>query len=107
MFLNAHDPTQLNRQGNDVGRQYRSAIFYADETERGAAEAKIAKLNESNKFSRPIATTLEPLVTFYAAETYHQGYAGLHPDEPYIMSQAYPKACKIRDKYSKMIREAK
>src|SRR5688572_14155118 len=75
VFFDAHDPTQLNRQGNDIGTQYRSAIFYADEAERSTAEAKIAELNESKHFPRPIVTTLEPLRAFFPAEDYHQDYA--------------------------------
>jgi peptide-methionine (S)-S-oxide reductase len=74
-FSIAHDPTQLNRQGNDVGRQYRSAIFYADDEQRRVAEAYIRQLNEAGVFDGPIVTTLEPLKQFFEAEAYHQNYA--------------------------------
>jgi len=105
VFFDAHDPTQLNRQGNDVGTQYRSAIFYTSEAEQAAATAKIAALNAAKKFPRPIVTSLEPLVQFFPAEDYHQGYAKLHPDQPYIAGHAIPKACKIREKYAPLIRK--
>ena len=73
-FSVAHDPTQLNRQGNDHGRQYRSAIFYADEEQKRISEAYIRQLNEARVFTDPIVTTLEPLESFYPAEEYHQRY---------------------------------
>jgi peptide methionine sulfoxide reductase msrA/msrB len=105
VFFDAHDPTQLNRQGNDVGTQYRSAIFYASEEERQAAEAKIESLNRRGAFPRPIVTTLEPLVEFFPAEAYHQDYARNHPDQPYIASHALPKACQVREKHRGLIRK--
>jgi methionine-S-sulfoxide reductase len=103
VFFDAHDPTQRNRQGNDIGAQYRSAIFYASEVERKSAEAKIKQLNASGAFPRPIATTLEPLTAFYPAEEYHQDYARHNPDQPYIKHHALPKACKIREKHADLI----
>src|SRR6185295_9278982 len=84
VFFDAHDPTQLNRQGNDIGTQYRSVIFYASDTEKQAAAAKIKTLNEAKAFPRPIVTTLEPLTAYYPAEAYHQDYARQNPDQPYI-----------------------
>src|SRR5882672_4012052 len=81
VFFDAHDPTQLNGQGNDIGTQYRSAIFYANEEEKKAAEAKIKQLTAARAFSRPIVTTLESLGAFYPAEEYHQDYARQHPDQ--------------------------
>ena len=75
VFFDAHDPTQLNAQGNDEGTQYRSAIFYADAQEKQAAEAKIKQLTAAKAFSDPIVTTLEPLDAFFPAEEYHQDYA--------------------------------
>src|SRR6516162_2736963 len=79
-FSVAHDPTHLNRQGNDVGRQYRSTIFYADDEQKRIAEAYIRQLNEEHVFNDPIATTLEKLETFYVAEDYHQDYAARNPN---------------------------
>lgn len=105
VFFLAHDPTTLNRQGNDVGTQYRSAIFYANDGERAAAEAKIRQIDETTTFSRPIVTSLEPLGEFYSAESYHQDYARQNPDQPYIQYQAIPKVCKIREKHPQWIRK--
>jgi peptide-methionine (S)-S-oxide reductase len=95
-FAVAHDPTQLDRQGNDVGRQYRSAIFYADEEQRTVAERYIRQLDAAQVFSKPILTRLEKLDEFFAAEAYHQNYAELHPDQPYIAAVALPKVEKLR-----------
>src|SRR5687768_7417612 len=100
VFFDAHDPTQLNRQGNDTGTQYRSAIFYATDDEKRIADARIRALNESKHFPRPIATTLEPLTTFYPAEDYHQDYARQNPGQPYIQSVSMPKVCKVREKHA-------
>ncbi len=105
VFFDAHDPTQLNRQGNDMGTQYRSAIFVAGDEERKTAEGKISEKNAPGYFARPIATTVEPLVEFFPAEQYHQDYARAHPDQPYIQSAAIPKACKVRDKYRTLVRQ--
>jgi len=94
-FQIAHDPTQVNRQGADVGSQYRSAVFYADDSQRREAEAMIEKLNAPGAFSAPIATTLEPLEGFYPAETYHQDFVKNHPNHPYVAYQARPKLEKL------------
>ena len=98
-FSVAHDPTQLNRQGNDAGRQYRSAIFYADDEQRRMAEAYIQQLNTARIFADPIVTTLEPLVKFYVAEEYHQDYAARNPDQPYIAYISQPKVEKLRQHF--------
>lgn len=95
-FSVAHDPTQRDRQGNDVGRQYRSAVFYASEAQRRIAEAYIRQLDAAGVFSRPIATRLEPLDAFFEAERYHQNYAALNPGQPYIAAIALPKVAKLR-----------
>ena len=104
VFFDAHDPTQLNRQGNDIGTQYRSAIFYADEIQLQAAQAKIDQLNAAKTFPRHIVTTLEPLTAFYPAEDYHQDYARLNPDQPYIQAVSVPNVCKVRDKHAGLLR---
>jgi methionine-S-sulfoxide reductase len=106
VFFDAHDPTQLNRQGNDVGSQYRSAVFYADEQEQRLAQATIDQLTAAGRFPRPIVTTLEPLVAFYPAEDYHQDYARHNPDQPYIQGVAIPKACKVREKHAGLLRQS-
>ncbi|PWR19569.1 peptide-methionine (S)-S-oxide reductase MsrA [Zavarzinia compransoris] len=95
-FSVAHDPTQLNRQGNDVGRQYRSAVFYADAAQKQAAEAYIRQLTEAGAFTAPIVTTLEPLDAFHLAESYHHDYAARNPGQPYIAHVALPKVDKLR-----------
>lgn len=91
-----HDPTTLNRQGNDIGPQYRSSIFYANDEERQIAEAFIADLGEAGVFGKPIVTKLEPLDAFYMAEGYHQNYACRNPNNPYIRGVSLPKVDKVR-----------
>lgn len=103
-FSIAHDPTQLNRQGNDVGTQYRSAIFYGDEAQKAVAERYIRQLDEAQVFSAPIVTRLEPLARFFEAEAYHQNYAALHPDQPYIQFAALPKVDKLRQYFGEQLR---
>jgi peptide-methionine (S)-S-oxide reductase len=95
-FSVAHDPTQLGGQGNDIGPQYRSAVFYADDEQKRIAERYIQQLDRAGIFSRPIATRLEPLTEFFEAEDYHQNYAALHPQQPYIVGVAQPKVEKLR-----------
>lgn len=99
-FSVAHDPTQLNRQGNDQGPQYRSAIFYADDEQKRIAEAYIRQLNEAGAYDSPIVTTLEPLEAFYDAEAYHQDYAERNPMQPYILFTAAPKVAKLRKHFA-------
>lgn len=94
-FAVAHDPTQLNRQGNDRGTQYRSAIFPVDAEQRAVAEAYITQLNAAKVFGAPIVTTLEDGGTFYPAETYHQNYAARNPHQPYVAAVAAPKVDKL------------
>ncbi len=103
-FSVAHDPTQLNRQGNDRGRQYRSAVFFGDERQRAIAEAYIAQLDAAGAFTSPIVTTVEPLERFFEAEAHHQGYAARNPDQPYIAAVSTPKVEKLRAYYSDRLR---
>ena len=95
-FSIAHDPTQLNRQGPDTGRQYRSAIFYEDDEQKRLADAYIEQLNKAHVFDRPIVTEVVPLEAFFQAETYHQDYAARNPLNPYIVINAQPKVRKLR-----------
>ena len=95
-FSVAHDPTQLDRQGNDQGRQYRSAVFYADTAQKEVAEGYIRQLDEAGVFAAPIVTRLEPLEGFYEAEDYHQDYAARNPWQPYVAYTAAPKVAKLR-----------
>ena len=90
-FSVVHDPTQLNRQGPDVGSQYRSAIFYADETQKHIAEAYISQLDKSHVFPRAIVTRVDPLKGFFPAEDYHQDYLIHNPSAPYIAIYDMPK----------------
>jgi peptide-methionine (S)-S-oxide reductase len=95
-FSIAHDPTEKDRQGGDVGRQYRSAIFYASEAEHRFAADYIAEIEAARLFKRPIATTLEPLTAFHAAEPEHHDYARRNPHSPYIAAVSAPKVAKLR-----------
>src|ERR1700719_258040 len=90
-FSVVHDPTQLNRQSPDVGTQYRSAIFYADENQKHIAEAYISQLDQAHVFALPIVTRVDPLKGFYAAEDYHQDYLIHNPTQPYIAIYDIPK----------------
>lgn len=99
-FSVAHDPTQLDRQGNDMGRQYRSAIFYSDDEQKRISEAYIRQLNDARVFHEAIVTTLEPLKEFYVAEEYHQDYAARNPMQPYIAYVAQPKVEKLRENFA-------
>ena len=98
-FSVAHDPTQLDRQGPDVGSQYRSAIFYANPAQKEIAQRYIAQLDAAKAFARPIVTQVVPLDKFYAAEGYHQNYLALHPDQPYIVYNDLPKLAELRKEF--------
>lgn len=91
-----HDPTTLNRQGNDAGPQYRSAVFYANEDEKRATKEYIDELTRARAFGKPIVTTLEPLREFFPAETYHQSYVCANPLQGYVRAVALPKVAKVR-----------
>ena len=104
-FSIAHDPTQLNRQGADVGTQYRSAIFYSNESQRLLAERYIRHIDAARVFDAPIATTLEPLECFFEAEQYHHDYAARNPSQPYIRAVAAPKVAKLRAMHGEMLKE--
>lgn len=106
VFFDAHDPTQYNRQKEDVGRQYRSAIFFADDDQKKQAEAKIADLESKRVFKKKIVTRLEPLVEFFPAEDYHQDYARRNPFLPYIQSHAVSGAVNVRNRHPNLVRTA-
>lgn len=95
-FAIAHDPTTLDRQGPDTGRQYRSAIFYANDEQKRVADAYIKQLTDSKVFTCPIVTTIEPLEKFFEAEDYHQDFVRNNPSHPYILQQAMPKVKKAK-----------
>jgi len=99
-FSIAHDPTQKDGQGNDIGRQYRSAIFYTDDEQNRIAAAYITQLDAARVFDRPIVTEVTPLEVFYEAEPHHADYARRNPDSGYIRAVAAPKVAKVRKYYS-------
>lgn len=105
-FSIAHDPTQKDRQGHDVGRQYRSAIFYADDAQREVAEAYIRQIDAAGIFEDKVQTTLEPLTEFFPAEAYHHGYAARNPEQPYIRAVAAPKVRKLREVHGDRLKGA-
>jgi len=98
-FSVAHDPTQLNRQGPDVGTQYRSAIFYASDEQKRVAQAYIQQLSAAKAFSRPIVTQVVALPQFYPAEDYHQDYLAKHPNQPYIVFNDLPKLAALKEQF--------
>jgi peptide-methionine (S)-S-oxide reductase len=101
-FSVAHDPTQLNRQGPDEGTQYRSVIFYSNDEQKKIAEAYIAQLDKAKVFPRSIVTQVVSLKAFYPAEAYHQNYATLHPDQPYIVYNDAPKVAHLRQEFPEL-----
>jgi len=98
-FSVAHDPTELNRQGPDVGTQYRSAIFYVSEEQKRISQAYIEQLNAAKVFGSPIATQVAPLDAFYPAESYHQGYMEQHPENMYIVINDAPKVANLKKQF--------
>jgi peptide-methionine (S)-S-oxide reductase len=104
-FSVAHDPTQLNRQGNDVGTSYRSAIFYSNEEQHKIALAYIAQLDAAHVFSGPIVTQVTPLKGFYDAEDYHQDYALHNPGNPYILVCDRPKIAALKEQFPELFQE--
>ncbi len=103
-FSVAHDPTQVDRQGNDIGRQYRSAVFYAGDDQKRVAQAYIQQLDGAGVFGRPIATKLEPLTVFFPAEEYHQNYVELNPYQGYVRAVALPKVAKVRKHFADLLK---
>lgn len=102
VFFHTHNPTTLNRQGNDVGSQYRSAIFYHNEEQRMKAESKIASVQSD--FENPVVTQLEPFTAFYEAEDYHKNYFETHKDAPYCQVVIDPKVKKVLEEYGHLLK---
>jgi peptide-methionine (S)-S-oxide reductase len=100
VFFRTHDPTTIDRQGNDVGPQYRSVIFYHNEQQRRTAEQVKAALDASGAFDAPIVTTIEPMTEFYPAEGYHQNYFASNPRQPYCSFVIAPKVEKFREAFA-------
>jgi peptide-methionine (S)-S-oxide reductase len=99
IFFTIHDPTSLNRQGADVGTQYRSAIFYNSPEQKATAEKLIDELTKEAIWNKPIVTSVEPLKVFYKAETYHKDYFKKHPKEPYCQAVIAPKIAKLQQHF--------
>lgn len=106
-FAVAHDPTHVNRQGNDIGRQYRSVIFYADEEQQRVAAGYIQQLTDAKVFTSPIATTLEPLEQFFEAEGYHQHFVERNPSQPYVAAVAVPKVKKLEKAFADRLKKTR
>jgi peptide-methionine (S)-S-oxide reductase len=104
-FSVAHDPTELNRQGPDVGTQYRSALFYTSDAQKQTAEAYIKQLNDAHVYSRPIVTQVAPFKAFFTAEAYHQNYAEEHPTQPYIAIYDAPKVVNLKKQFPALYTE--
>lgn len=101
-FSVAHDPTQLNRQGPDVGSQYRSAIFFSNPEQKRVAQAYIQQLNQARVFSKAIVTQLTPLNKFYAAEGYHQNFIAKNPNHPYVVIHDLPKLNQLKQQFASL-----
>ena len=99
VFFTMHDPTSLNRQGADIGTQYRSAIFYHNQQQKETAQKLIAELAREGIWDKPIVTEIVPLKTFYSAETYHKDYYKKHPKEPYCRAVIAPKIAKLQQRF--------
>jgi peptide-methionine (S)-S-oxide reductase len=104
LFFSIHDPTTLNRQGNDVGTQYRSAVFVHDEAQRREVEKMIAGLSEMNIWPNPVVTEVTPAQVFYPAEDYHQDFYDKHPGQGYCQAIIAPKVAKFRTYFKRMVK---
>lgn len=104
VYFTMHDPTTKDRQGPDVGTQYRSAIFYRDEAQKRAAEDVISEISAENVWNGKIVTELQPFKAFYPAEDYHQDYYRKNPLQPYCLVQIRPKVAKLRKTYLEMLK---
>jgi len=104
IFFSVHDPTTLDRQGADVGTQYRSAIFYHNEQQKAIAGELIVELNKAHLWNKPIVTQIVPMDTFYPAEDYHREYFSLHPEQAYCQMVISPKVSKFRKQWTKRLK---
>ena len=106
VFFDMHNPTTLNRQGNDVGTQYRSAIFYSDDAQKATAEAKLKEVGGAGIWKDPIVTEIAPLDAFYSAEDYHRDYFARNPGQPYCQAVVAPKVAKFRKMHVDRLKKA-
>jgi len=105
IFFVVHDPTTMNRQGNDVGTQYRSGIYYTTEEQKKVAEDLVRELNEEKAFSRPIVTEVVPMQNYWPAEEYHQDFFEKNPTQGYCLAVAAPKVAKFRKTFTELTRK--
>lgn len=105
VFFGSHDPTTPDRQGSDVGEQYRSVVFYTTPGQREAAEKSIAQINESDAMGEPVVTTVEPLDTFFIAEDYHRDYYAKNKNAGYCQLVINPKLDKVKEKFAELLKE--
>ena len=105
IFFVVHDPTQLNRQGNDVGEQYRSGIYYTTEEQKQVAEDMIRLMSQEKLFGKPIVTEVKPLDNYWPAEEYHQDFFEKNPHQGYCMAVAAPKVAKFRKTFAELARD--
>lgn len=105
VFFTVHDPTQLNRQGNDIGTSYRSAIFYHSDEQKRVAEEVIKEFTDEQIYDKPIVTQVEPFDKFYSAENYHQEYFANNPNQPYCAAVVAPKVAKFRQKFVSRLKQ--
>ncbi|MBL4855965.1 MAG: peptide-methionine (S)-S-oxide reductase MsrA, partial [Idiomarina sp.] len=105
IFFTLHDPTQVNRQGNDVGTQYRTSIFYHNDAQKREAESIIAELEADAAFAAPIVTEVTELGTFYPAENYHENYYARNPENPYCQAVISPKLAKFRKTFAGLLKD--
>jgi peptide-methionine (S)-S-oxide reductase len=103
IFFASHDPTSIDRQGNDIGSQYRSIIFYTDQIQKEEALKHINELNSESKYDKPIVTKVEPFVSFYEAEDYHKNYFETHPENLYCDLVINPKVSKIKKEFEELL----
>lgn len=104
LFWFVHDPTQLNRQGNDIGTQYRSVVFYHDEIQRELTEKYKQRLEDEQVWTQPIVTEISPLINFFPAEDYHTNYFALHPENPYCQNVVRPKVEKFKKVFASRLK---
>lgn len=105
IFFTLHNPTQLNRQGNDIGTQYRSAIFYHDQSQKAQAEKIITDMTQAKMFEEEIVTQINPVDTFYSGEDYHQDYVNNNPENQYCQAVVSPKLAKFRQTFVNKLKE--
>ncbi len=106
VFFASHDPTSVNRQGNDVGTQYRSAVFFTTPAQKTAAEKLVREIEAEHPGGNPVVTDVEPLTHFYGAEDYHRDYYAKNRDNPYCQAVINPKLAKVKERFARLLKDA-